>query len=86
MVDARQQLGAAADVVALLAGLEAAAHDDVLGLREVHLGVALHERAQRHRRQVVGADVLQRALAGAPDRRPDGVDDDGFRHAALPVG
>ncbi len=80
MVDARQQLGIAADVVALLAGLEAAAHHQVVGLREVDPGVALHERLERDRGEVVRADVLERALDRAPDRGAHGIDDDGFRH------
>ena len=44
VVDAGQQLRVAADVVALLAHREAAAHQDVGGLREVDLRVALDER------------------------------------------
>ena len=81
MVDARQQRGVAADVGALLARLEAAAHHDVVGLGEVDPGVAVDERLQRHGGEVVRADVLEGSLDRAPDRRADGVDDDGFRHA-----
>jgi hypothetical protein len=80
VVDPGQQLGVAADVVALLAGLEAAAHHEIVGLAEVDLRVALHERPQRHGGQVVRADVLERSLDRAPDRGAHGVDDDGFRH------
>ena len=44
VVDPGQQRGVAADVVALLAVAEAAAHHDVVdGLGEVDVGVALHE-------------------------------------------
>ena len=85
MVDARQQLRVAADVVALLAQREAAAHEDVRGLREVDLGVALDQRLERDGGEVVGADVLQRALAGTPDRRADRVDDDGVGHWSSPL-
>ena len=80
MIDPGQQRGVAADVVALLAGLEAAAHHDVVDLAEVDARVALDERLERDRGQVVRADVLQRSLDRAPDRGADGVDDDGFRH------
>jgi hypothetical protein len=80
MVDPREQLGVAPDVHPLLAGLEAAAHHDVVRLREVDLGVAVHERLERHRGEVVRADVLEGSLDRAPDRRADGVDDHGFRH------
>jgi hypothetical protein len=83
MVDAREQLRVAADVHALLAGLEAAAHHDVVRLSEVDLGVAVDQRLQRHGGEVVRADVLEGPLDRAPDRRADGVDDDGFRHARL---
>ena len=80
MVDAREQPGLAADVLPLLAHLEAgAAHHQVDRLREVDLGVALDERLQRHRGEVVGTNVLERALGGTADGRADGVDDDGFR-------
>ena len=58
----------AADVVALLARAERGAHDDVDGLAEVDVGVALLQRLQRDRGEVVGADVLERALDGAADR------------------
>ena len=51
--------------------------------REVDLGVALDQRAQRHGGEVVGPHVLQRALGGAPDRRADRVDDDGFGHGSV---
>jgi hypothetical protein len=80
MVDAGEQLGVAADVVALLAHREAAAHQDVVGLREVDLGVALDERLQGDGGEVVGADVLERALGRAADRGADRVDDDGVGH------
>ena len=66
MVDARQQPGVAADVVALLARLEAAAHHQVVGLGEVDLGVAVDERLERHRGEVVRTDVLERPLTARP--------------------
>jgi hypothetical protein len=47
MVVVGQQQRVAADVVALLTGAERGAHDDVDGLAEVDLGVALLQRLQR---------------------------------------
>jgi hypothetical protein len=80
VVDAGQQRRVAADVVAGLAELEAAAHHQVVGLAEVDLGVAFHQGAQRDGGEVVGPHVLERALGGAANGRPHGVDDDGFGH------
>ena len=80
MVDARQQLRVAADVVALLMVGEAAAHHDVVCLAEIDPRVALHQCAQRNRGEIVGPNVPQRPLDRPPDRRPDRVDDDRFRH------
>jgi hypothetical protein len=80
VVEPGQQRCVAADVVARLAHLEAAAHHHVVGLGEVDARVALDQRPQGHGGEVVGADVLQRPLGRAPDRRADGVDDHGFRH------
>src|SRR3954469_37254 len=79
-VDPREELGVAADGVALLALLEPAAHHDVLRLGEVDLRVAVDERLERHGGQVVRTDVLERPLDRAPDRGANGIDDDGFRH------
>jgi hypothetical protein len=42
-----------------------------------HAAGALDERAQRVSEQVGGVPASERALA-APDRRADGVDDDGL--------
>src|SRR5581483_2908288 len=81
MVDAGQQGGVPADVVALLAHRGRRAHHHVVGLAEVDLRISLDQRAQRERGQLVGPDGLERALAGSPDRGTDGVDDHGFRHA-----
>src|SRR4051812_150075 len=83
MVDAGQQRGVAADVVAGLAHLKAAAHHQVVGLAEVDLRVALDERAEGHRGEVVCADVFEGSLGRAADGRSDGVDDDGFGHPAI---
>ena len=85
MVDAREQLRVAADVVTLLPVGEPAAHHDVVRLAEVDPRVALDEGAQRDRGEVVGPDVPQRPLHGAPDGRPDGVDDDRFGHGSSSV-
>src|SRR6202022_4564407 len=80
VVDARQQQREAPDVVALLALAVAAAHHHVADRGLLELRVALDQRAQRYRRQIVGAHGLQRALGGAPDRGADGVDDYCFGH------
>ncbi len=45
--------------------------------------VALDQRLQRDRREVVGADGLQRALHGASDGRAYGVDDHCLWHLSL---
>src|SRR5207253_6165158 len=67
MVDASEQPCDAPDVVALLALAEAAAHHDVDDRLLLERGVALDQRLQRDRSQIVSADALQRALDGAPD-------------------
>ncbi len=42
--------------------------------------VALQQLVDDERERLVRAQRRERALEGAADRRPDGVDDDGFRH------
>ena len=81
-VQAREQGGVAGHVVARLAHAERTPVEDVDDLGEVDVGVALDQGLDRRGGEVVGADVLQRALDGTSDRRPDGVDDDGFGHGA----
>ncbi len=84
VVDARQQRRVAADVVARLALGEAAAHHHVDDrAASLELRVALDQRLQRHRRQVVGADRFQRPLDRPPDGRADGIDDHCFGHLGL---
>ncbi len=80
MVDPGQQLRVAADVVALLQVGEAAAHHDVVRLAEIHPRVALHERAQRNRGEVVRPNVPQRPLDRPADRRADRINNNRFRH------
>ena len=46
-------------------------------------GLRSTSAAQRHRGEVVGAHVLERALGRAPDRRADRVDDDGVGHGSV---
>src|SRR4029077_1670889 len=67
-------------VVALLALAEPAAHHDVRDRARLQPGVSLDHRTKRDRREVVGADALERALAGPPDGRAYGIDDHCFRH------
>ena len=78
MVDAGQQRRVAPDVVGLLGEARRGAHHHVVGLGEVDAGVALDERLERHGGELVGAEVLERPLERAPDRRAHGIDDDGF--------
>jgi hypothetical protein len=80
VVQAGEQRGVAPDVVALLPHAGGRAHEHVVGLGEVDVGVALDERPDRQRRQLIGAHSLQRALARASDGRADGVDDHCFGH------
>ena len=80
VVDAREQAGVATHVVALLALAEPAAHHDVVGLGEVDVRVALHQRPERDGGQIVRADVAERPLDRPPDGGANGVDDHGFRH------
>jgi hypothetical protein len=82
MVDPGQQLRVAAHVESLLVVGEATAHHDVVRLFEIDSRVALHERAQRDRAEVVGPNVPHRPLDRPPDGRPDGVDNDCFRHGS----
>jgi len=83
VVDAGDEARVAAEVEALLALVVRGAPHDVDGLGEVDLGVALLQRDERHRGQVVGSHVLERSLDRAADRGADGVDDDCLRHMAL---
>jgi hypothetical protein len=62
----------AAHVVALLVVWEAAAHHHVVRLPEVDLRVALDERAQRDRCEIVGTEVAERSLL-SPSRWASGL-------------
>ena len=82
MVDTGQQLRVAGYVVALLVVGKATTHHHVVRLFEIDPRITLNERTQRNRGEVVGPNVSQRPLDRAPDGRPDGVDDDRFRHGS----
>ena len=82
MIDPRQQHGVAADVVALLPLREPAAHQHVVGLAELHARVAIDQRPQRNRREIISSDVAQRPLHRTPDRRPDRVNNHRFGHSS----
>src|SRR5438552_1722700 len=70
----------AADVQTLLADFADAAHDHVLDQGGIDAGT-LDERPQRLRGEIDGVDGVERSgLLAAPERRADGVDDDGFTH------
>ena len=72
----------AADVAVVLARLVGAAEDQVVDLLPA-TRVALDQRPQRNRGEVVGANRGQRPAIAA-DRRPNRVADEGFRHRFLP--
>src|ERR1700679_2123495 len=69
---ARQQQRHPRHVAVVLAGLIGTAEIDFIDLRPVELGVARHQGLDRRGRQIVGADLGQRA-AEAADRGPDGI-------------
>jgi hypothetical protein len=79
-VDTRQQRRVAADVVARLALGEATAHHHVHDRAGIELRVAVQDRFQRDRREVIGAYRFERPLVGPPDGRAYGVDDHSFGH------
>ena len=75
-----QQHRHARDVAVVLARLVGAAEDDVVDRSPVDAGIALHQRLQRNRGEVVGAHGRQRA-AVATDRRADAVTEEDVVHA-----
>src|SRR4029077_11631589 len=72
----------ARDVTIVLAGLVGAAEIDLVELRPVDLGIARHQRLQRHRGEIVGAHLGERARVAA-DWCPYRVANEGFRHDQL---
>ena len=76
---AGEQPGHAREVAIVLAGLVGAAEDDVVELGPVDARVAVDQRADRDRGEVVGADAAERPAVAA-DRGADGVADEGFGH------
>ena len=80
VVDAGEQRRVTAHVVALLPERGRGPHHQVVRLLEIDLRVSLGQRLYRDRRQIVGANGLQGAPDGAPDRGANGVDDHGFGH------
>src|SRR5262249_19780978 len=71
-----------ADVDGLVTDLHHAPHDHVLDQVGIEV-VALHDRVERERGEIDGVDVLERAVP-PPERRTDGVDDDGRGHDGPP--
>ena len=65
-----QQHGHSGHVAVVLAGLVGAAEEHFVELRPVGLVIARHQRADRQRGEIVGADLGQRPGIAA-DRRPD---------------
>jgi len=76
---AGQQRAHARDVAVVFAGLVGAAENHVAHGLPIELGMALHQRAQRHRAKVVGAHRRQ-CTAIAAERRANGVADEGMMH------
>ncbi len=76
----REQAGHAREVAVVLARLVGAAEDHVVELGPIDARIALDQRADRDRGEVVGADVRERAAIAA-DRRPDVIANEGFGHA-----
>ena len=68
------------DVERLQALGHAAAAEHVLDRSRVDVGVALEQLVDDVGGGLVGAQLGERALEGAPDRAADGVDDHGFGH------
>src|SRR5262249_41217206 len=79
--DAREQERHARDVAVVLAGLVGAAEHDLVEHGPVDLAVALEERPDRNRGEIVGADLGERA-AIAPDRGSHRVADEHIAQSA----
>ncbi|EDT37272.1 hypothetical protein BamMEX5DRAFT_6952 [Burkholderia ambifaria MEX-5] len=79
---AREQRGHARDVAVVLAGLVRAAVDHVVDHRPVDVAVALDERLERHRAEVVGAHAGQRTAVTA-DRGTNRITQKSFGHQCL---
>ena len=75
----------AAHVEAALAARQAAAEVEVVDRRAVELGHLVERGAHDRRREVVGPQVLERALARPADGRAGGGDDDGLGHTYHPT-
>ena len=84
LTDTRQLLGEQhhdpGDVEGLNALRQAAAGVDLLDRLGVDVGVALEELVDHEGAHLVRSHRGQRALEGAADRGPDGVDDHCFGH------
>ena len=76
---AGQQRRHARDVAIVLAGLVGAAEEDVIDRGPIDARVALHERMQRDRAEIVGADAGERAAVAA-DGGANRVADEDLAH------
>src|SRR5262249_17147617 len=74
----------AGDVAIVLAGLVRAAEIDLVERRPVDLGIALDQRPDGDRGEIVGAHFGERAAIAA-DRGSGGIADERFGHAATPT-
>src|SRR5680860_1201512 len=82
----REQADGPPDVEGLQALRHAAAAEEVFDRGRIDLGVALEQPVDDEGAHLVGAQLGQRALEGAADRRADGVDDDCLGHAGVSLG
>ena len=74
-----QQQRHAGDVAVVLAGLVGAAEKNLVERRPIDLGIAAHQRPDRHRGEIVGAHFCQRAGI-APDRGSRCIANERFGH------
>jgi hypothetical protein len=72
----------ARDVAVVLAGLVGAAIDRVVERGPVEVGMALDQRLDRQRREIVGADTGEPAAVAA-DRGAHGIADEGVGHGRV---
>ena len=79
---AREQQGHARDITIVLAGLVGAAEINVIEARPIGLGVARNQRPDRHSREIVGADLGERAAIAA-DGRARRIADENIPHRSL---
>jgi len=78
----REQQRHASDVAIVFAGLIRAAVDHIGNRSGIEILIALKQRAQRHRTEIIGTHTGQRARIAA-DRRAHGITDKSFSHGRM---